>query len=226
MNDTARQARRLTAETLVYRITFSEDVTGVGKSDFALSSDSTGEANGNNPVASISGSGDTYYATVFAITDGMYNLDLIPSGHGIADESSNPLTSTVPTGADETYTVSTTVVSITNPRLESIERYSPLSQNTNSQYLIYKATFSKSVTGVDASDFVLSPDSTGGGNNGISPVAGITSSGYTYYVIVSSTIDGTYNLDLVSSGHNITDAANNPLTNTTPTGADQTYTVS
>ena len=214
------------SQTLVYRITFSEDVTGVDTDDFALSSDSTGETNGNNPVTSISGSGSVYYATVSATTDGTYNLDLVSSGHGIADTASNPLTNTAPTGADETYTVSTTVVNTINPRLESIERYSPASQNTNSQYLIYKATFSKSVTGVGASDFVLSPGSTGGGNNGISPVAGITGSGYTYYVIVSSAVDGTYNLDLVSSGHNIADAASNPLTNTAPTGADQTYTVS
>ena len=215
------------SRTLVYWITFSEDVTGVGTADFALSSDSTGETNGNNPVTSISGSGDTYYATVSASTDGTYNLDLVSSGHGIADESSNPLANTTPTGADETYTVSTTVIDTTaNPRLESIERYHPTSQNTNAQYPIYKATFSKSVTGVGASDFVLSPDSTGGGKNGSSPIAGISGSGDTYYVIISPAVDGTYNLDLVSSGHSIADAASNPLTNTTPTGADATYTVS
>ena len=214
------------SQTLVYRITFSEDVTGVGTADFALSSDSTGETNGNNPVASISGSGSVYYATVSVTTDGTYNLDLVSSGHGIADTASNQLTNTAPTGADQTYTVSTTVVNTTNPRLESIERYSPTSQNTNIQYLIYKATFSKSVTGVGASDFVLSPGSTGGGNNGISPIDGISGSGDTYYVIVFPAVDGTYNLDLVSSGHNIADAASNPLTNTAPTGADQTYTVS
>ena len=214
------------SQTLVYRITFSEDVTGVGTADFALSSDSTGETNGNNPVASISGSGSVYYATVSVTTDGTYNLDLVSSGHGIADTASNQLTNTSPTGADQTYTVSTTVVNTTNPRLESIERYSPTSQNTNIQYLIYKATFSKSVTGVGASDFVLSPGSTGGGNNGISPIAGISGSSDTYYVIVFPAVDGTYNLDLVSSGHNIADAASNPLTNTAPTGADQTYTVS
>ena len=34
-----------------------------------------------------------------------------------------------------------------------------------------------------------------------------------------------YNLDLLSSGHNIADAANNSLTNTTPTETDETYTV-
>ena len=77
-----------------------------------------------------------------------------------------------------------------------------------------------------ASDFVLSPDSTGGGKNGSSPIAGISGSGDTYYVIISPAVDGTYNLDLVSSGHSIADAASNPLTNTTPTGADQMYTVS
>ena len=214
------------SQTLTYKVTFSEDVTGVGTADFALSSDSTGETNGNNPVTSISGSGSVYYATVSVTTDGTYNLDLVSSGHGIADTASNQLTNTAPTGADQTYTVSTTVVNTTNPRLESIERYSPTSQNTNIQYLIYKATFSKSVTGVGASDFVLSPGSTGGGNNGISPIAGISGSSDTYYVIVFPAVDGTYNLDLVSSGHNIADAASNPLTNTAPTGADQTYTVS
>ena len=63
--------------------------------------------------------------------------------------ASNPLTNTVSTGADQTYTVSITVTDTTNPRLASIERYSPASQNTDSQTLVYKATFSESVTGVN-----------------------------------------------------------------------------
>ena len=215
------------SQSLIYEVTFSEDVTGVTASDFVLSSGSTGSGNnGNSPVTSISGSGDTYRITVSPSTDGTYNLDLVSSGHNIEDAADNPLTNRSPTGADETYTVSTAVTDTTNPRLASIERYSPASQNTNSELLIYKVTFSKSVTGVGASDFVLSPGSTGGGNNGSSPIAGITGSGDTYYVIVYSTVDGTYNLDLVSSGHNIADAADNPLINTVPTtGIDQTYTV-
>ena len=215
------------SQSLIYKATFSESVTGVTASDFVLSPGSTGSGNnGNSPVTSISGSGDTYYVTVSSSTDGTYNLDLVSSGHNIADAASNPLTNTSPTGADETYTVSTVAIDNTNPRLASIERYSPVSQNTDSQSLIYKATFSESVTGVTASDFVLSPGSTGSGNNGNSPVTSISGSGDTYYVTVSSSTDGTYNLDLVSSGHNIADAASNPLTNTSPTGADETYTVS
>ena len=333
------------SQTLVYRITFSEDVTGVGTADFALSSDSTGDTNGNNPVASVSGSGDTYYATVSATTDGTYNLDLIPSGHGIADESSNPLTSTTPTGADETYTVSTTITDTTAPTISSIERYSPSSATTDSQTLVYRITFSEDVTGVGTADFALSgsaggtstssgqftqtrspalaipynqtvsdtitvadsgtatsvsvavdithdyigdlkidliaPDGTtrtlhnhsGGGNDDIdqtytpdfgsvsiagtwtlrmydnytvddgtlnswtltingggsttsSSVTSVSGSGDTYYATVSATTDGTYNLDLIPSGHGIADESSNPLTSTTPTGADETYTVS
>ena len=302
-----------------------------------------------NPVTGVSGSGDTYYVTVSSSTDGIYNLDLVSSGHGIADSASNPLTNTVSTGADETYIVSTTAIDTTNPRLASIERSSPTSQNTDSQSLIYEVTFSESVTGVTSSDFILSPDSTGGGttttsaeqftqtrspnlaipdlqtvsdtitvsdsgtatsvsvavdithtyigdlkidliapdgttrtlhnrsggsaddidqtyapsfgsipisgvwilrindnynadpgtlnswtltiNHGstattVNPVTGVSGSGDTYYVTVSSSTDGIYNLDLVSSGHGIADSASNPLTNTVSTGTDETYIVS
>ena len=121
------------------------------------------------------------------------------------------MTNTAPTtGTDQTYTVSTVITDTANPRLASIERYSPASQNTDSQTLVYKATFSESVTGVTASDFVLSPGSTGGIND-VSPVTAISGSDDTYYVTVSSTVDGTYNLDLVSSGHSIADTAGNSM---------------
>ena len=213
------------SQTLVYKATFSESVTGVTASDFVLSPGSTGGINGVNPVTDISGSGDTYYVTVSSSTDGTYNLDLVSSGHSIADSAGNSMINTAPTGADQTYTVSITVTDTANPRLASIERYSPASQNTDSQTLVYKATFSESVTGVTASDFVLSPGSTGG-INGVNPVTDISGSGDAYYVTVSATQDGTYNLDLVSSGHDIEDAASNSLTNVSPTGADETYTVS
>ena len=182
-----------------------------------------GSGTTTNPVTSVSGSGDTYYATVSSTQDGTYNLDLVSSGHGIADESSNPLTNTTPTGSDETYTVSTTITDTTAPTVSSIERYSPSSATTDSQTLVYEVTFSEDVSGVDKSDFALSSSSTGGTGNG-SPVTSISGSGDTYYATVSATTDGTYNLDLVSSGHGIADESSNPLTSTAPTGADHTYT--
>ena len=216
-----------TSQTLVYKATFSESVTGVGTDDFALSSDSTGSTTTTDPVTSISGSGDVYYVTVSASTDGTYNLDLVSSGHGIKDAAENPLTDTAPTtGTDHTYTVSTTVADSTAPTLTSIERSNPTTQNTTSQTLVYKATFSESVTGVGTDDFALSSDSTGSTTT-TDPVTSISGSGDVYYVTVSASTDGTYNLDLVSSGHGIKDAAENPLTDTAPTtGTDHTYTVS
>ena len=116
-----------------------------------LSPGNTGGINGVN-LTDISGSGDAYYVTVSATQDGTYNLDLVSSGHGIEDAASNSLTNVSPTGADETYTVSTTVADNTNPRLESIERHTPATANTDSQTLVYKATFSEDVAGVTASD--------------------------------------------------------------------------
>ena len=106
------------------------------------------------------------------------------------------------------------------PTLASIERHSPADQNTDSQTLVYKVTFSEDVTGVNTGDFVLSQGSAGAGST-----ASMTGSGSVYYATVSATQDGTYNLDLVSPGHGIADAANNPLSSPVPTGADHTYTV-
>ena len=64
-------------------------------------------ATATNSAASVSGTGSTYHVTVSAANDGTYNLDLVPSGHGIIGTAYNPLIDTVPTRADHTYTVST-----------------------------------------------------------------------------------------------------------------------
>ena len=149
------------SQSLIYEVTFSESVTGVTSSDFILSL--VGSNAGTGSITGISGSGSVYYVTVSAAQDGTYNLDLVSSGHGIRDAANNLLNNTTPTtGTDETYTVSTAVIDNTNPRLASIERYNPATENTDSQTLVYKAIFSEDVTGVTVSDFTLSSDSAGG----------------------------------------------------------------
>ena len=175
------------------------------------------------PVTSIAGSGDTYYATVVPMRDGSYNLDL-SANSTITDLASNLLTEKIPTtGTDDTYVV-TGIINTMPPTVSSIERHNPTAQNTNSQTLTYKVTFSEDVTGVDAFDFVFSPDSTDGGSSGSYPVTSISGSGDTYHVTVPADTDGTYNLDLVPLGHGIADTASTPLTDTVPaTGIDQTY---
>ena len=81
-------------------------------------------------------------------------------------------------GGDQTYTVSNMDASLSTttpqaypaspgvtsgnaPRLASIERYSPSNDTTDNPALTYKMTFNEDVTGVDAADFALSPNSTG-----------------------------------------------------------------
>jgi subtilisin-like proprotein convertase family protein len=100
-----------------------------------------------SPVTDISGSGDVYYVTVSALQDGIYNLDLVSSGHGITDAAANPLTNTTPTtGIDQTYTVRIIPPDNTVPTLVSIQRSSPAVENTGSQTLVYEVTFSEDVT--------------------------------------------------------------------------------
>ena len=61
-----------------------------------------GDAGGS--VTGLAGSGSQYLVTVSAARNGTYNLDLVSSGHGIADAADNPLADPNPTGADHTYT--------------------------------------------------------------------------------------------------------------------------
>ena len=200
----------LTSEsTLVFEVTFSEAVQNVDASDFELS----GSGAGSITVSEVSG--DTYNATVAVNTDGTFNLD-IAGGHDIEDLAGTGLSSVAPTGVDQSYTVDRTA-----PAVTSIVRSNPVEESTTGTTLVFAVTFSESVTGVDQADFVLSTDGTGSGS-----VTGLTGSGSAYSVTVTATADGTFNLDLASSGHGIADTASNPLTDTAPTGTDHTYTVS
>ena len=99
-------AEHTNADSVTFRVTFSEDVSNVGTADFALS----GTAAGDGTIASVSQvSASVYDVTVTGLTDsnGTVNLDLA-SGTDIADGASNTLTALTPTGADETYTLDNT----------------------------------------------------------------------------------------------------------------------
>ena len=109
-------------------------------------------------VTGLAGSGSRYLVTVLAPQGGTYNLDVIRDS-GIADAAGNPLASAAPTGADHTYTV---IADTTAPTVASIERSDPAEESTSEQTLVFAVTFSEDVTGVDAGDFALSPDSGSG----------------------------------------------------------------
>jgi len=89
------------AESVRFRVTFSEVVTGVDTADFSLST--TGSLSGAS-VTSVSGAGSVYTATVSTGTGwGTLRLD-IPATATITDLAGNPLSGLPYTGG-EAYTV-------------------------------------------------------------------------------------------------------------------------
>ncbi len=216
------------SQTLVYEVTFSEDVTGVDSVDFALSSDSTGGSSSaqftqtRSPAIAITAANtitDTITVpdsgTVTSVSlavdvshtyKGDLKIDLIaPDGttktvHNRSGGSANDI--------DQTYTPDFAGVSIAGTwTLQINDNYAAADDGTLNSWTL---TINPGSSSSDTSN----------------PVTSISGSGDTYQVTVSATQDGTYNLDLISSGHGIEDESNNPLTNVIPTtGTDETYTV-
>ena len=91
------------SDTLQFRVLFSEAVTRVNSDDFELSPGSPT----SGAITAVTGSGSQYYVTVGSSQAGTYNLD-ISDDNNIIDSSSNPLSSTTPTGDDQSYVVTAT----------------------------------------------------------------------------------------------------------------------
>ncbi|GAA4359315.1 hypothetical protein GCM10023185_25850 [Hymenobacter saemangeumensis] len=88
------------AASVTFRITFSENVTGVDAADFALTT--TGTVAGT--IASVSGTTTTRDIIVNGLSgDGTLRLDLIAAGSGIIDAATNPVGSDFTSG--QTYTL-------------------------------------------------------------------------------------------------------------------------
>jgi len=187
------------ASSVDFSVTFSESVTGVGTSDFSLTT--TGSTSGN--VASTSGSGSSYTVTVDTITgDGTLRLDLVDDDT-IVDGVSNPLGGSGAGNGNytsgETYTIDNSY-----PSVSSILRDDP--DPTNASSVDFSVTFSESVTGVGTSDFSLTTTGSASGN-----IASASGSGSSYTVTVDTiTGDGTLRLDLVDDD-TIVDGVSNPL---------------
>ena len=136
------------ADSLTWRITFSEDVVNVDAADFMVSGTTA------MPVVA-----EVTAATVFDVTasggdlaslDGTVTLG-IASGQDITDTASTPnaLTDLVPSGASEvSYELDNTA-----PSILSVTRQSPETELTNADSLTWRVTFSEAVVNVDPADF-------------------------------------------------------------------------
>jgi hypothetical protein len=191
------------AQTLHYTVTFSESVTGVDATDFALTP--TGTVAGAT-VTNVSGSGAVYTVTVDRGTGtGTLRLDVV-------DDDSIVNGSAVPLGgvgagngnftAGEFYTI---VAAAPPPTVSSSVRADP--DPTFAQTLHYTVTFSEAVTGVDATDFALTTTGAVAG----ATVTNVSGSGAVYTVTVDrGTGTGTIRLDVIDND-SIVNAALVPL---------------
>jgi hypothetical protein len=201
------------ADTLVFRVTFSEQVTGVGPADFAATGTTA-------TVTSIGagGPGGPYDVTVsggdLASYNGVVGLNF-SGAMSITDLAGNPLASSEP-ATDETYTLDNTA-----PAATSFTRHTPASSLTNADTLVFRVTFSEQVTGVGPADFAAT------GTTATVTSIGAGGPGGPYDVTVSGGDLASYNgvVGLNFSGAmSITDLAGNPAASSEP-ATDETYTL-
>ena len=203
------------ANSLTWRVTFSEAVSNVDATDFAVSGTTA-----TLTVAAVSGVTGAYDVTASGgnLADLSATVTLsFAAGQNIQDAANNTLTNTAPTGTnDHTYVLDNTV-----PTVTSIVRQIPASSPTNANSLTWRVTFSEAVSNVDATDFAVS------GTTATLTVAAVSGVTGAYDVTASggnlADLSATVTLSF-AAGQNIQDAANNTLTNTAPTGTnDHTY---
>ena len=177
------------ADSLTWRVTFSETVTNVDAADFTVG-DSTATVTN---VQAVSGETGVYDMTIsggdLAGFNGTVTLGFA-SDQDIADEAGNGLSNIMPTGANgNSY-----VVDNTAPQVVSITRQDPTTSPINADSLTWRVTFSEAVTNVDAADFTVG----GGSTATVTSVEEVSGETGVYDVTVSggdlSTFDGTVTL--------------------------------
>jgi len=213
------QPENTDADSLRWRVTFSEPVRNLSGADFAV----TGAAVTTKVHQPISSS-------VYDITVSGGTLTNLPSGtvglvfvggQDIEDLAGNALTNTTPTGANETYNVTNTA-DTTAPVVNNIFRNNPATATTNSDSLEWRVIFSEDVANVDANDFVVN-----GTTVGMISYSQVSASEYLVEASGGALVNlpnGTVSLGF-AVGQNIADLAGNALVNTTPGSANETYTV-
>ena len=190
---------------------FSYTLDTIGPINMALSTNSVpvaGATNGST-VATLSSTDITSVAYGFAVGNGTIDAD---NGKFSISGTSLTAAQNLSAGAYHIYLKATDaagndafqifVVNVTNaPSISSIVRAGSASATVpaSDTSINYTVTFSESVTGVDISDFTLTPGSTASG-----AISGISGSGSTYTVTVDTLGgDGTLRLDLNASGTGI-----------------------
>ena len=206
-------------DRLVWRVEFPVPVRNVDPGDFELD---------GTTASLVSAAPNTSGSTVYdfraqggdlAALDGTVTLSIADTNN-ITDDNSNPLTNTTPTGTNE----NSYVLDNTAPRVTSIERQDPTTENTDADSLTWRVTFSESMVNVDVADFEVS------GTDAMLSVAEAVAGETNVWDVTASggdlaTLNGTVTLSF-AAGQGVEDTAGNMLANLTPVGtSDNSYTV-
>ena len=230
------------SDTLQFKVTFSEAVTGVGTDDFELSPDSTGGGTTittNNNNAGNSGQFTQTSSPDLPITDNTAISDTITV-------SGSDTVASVSVAVDITHTyIGDLKVELITPDGPNKTLHNRAGGSANDIDQTYTPNFGSDIeingdwtlkirdnangdTGT-LNSWTLTIDYTDGSTTTTTttttnPITAVSGSGSQYYVTVASEQEGTYNLD-VAQDNDIVDASNNSLSSRTPTGDDQEYTV-
>ena len=189
------------ADSLTWRVTFSEAVSNVDTADFAVSGTTA-----TLSVSAVSGVTGAYDVTAsggnLAGVTAMVTLS-IASGHTIQDAATNALTNTTPTGAnDNSYVVDNTAPTVTITGVPG----------TSSAAFTATFTFTEAVTGFVVGEITL----------GNATASNFTVTSTTVYTaLITPTANGAVTVDVAADV--ATDAAGNG--NTAATRASSTYTM-
>ncbi len=191
-----------------WTVLFSESVTGVGASDFALVT--TGAVTGAT-ITTVSGSGSQYTVTANTGTgNGTLGLNLVDDDT-ILDTSANRLGGTGPGNGNftgQSYTLDKVAPTVT------INQAAGQADPTSAGPINFAVTFSETVTGFVASDISFAGSTVGG-----TLTAAVTGAGATYNVAVSG-MTGTGTVVVSVPAGAATDAAGN--TSLASTSTDNT----
>ncbi|MGB1220016.1 MAG: Ig-like domain-containing protein, partial [Alcanivoracaceae bacterium] len=141
---------------------------------------------------------------------------LVAGDHDISVTAEDAVGNTSSTSSALTITVDTAA-----PGVTSVVRQSPADATTNAVSLTFRVTLTEAVSGVDSADFTV------GGTAGAGSVASVTPvNASTYDVTVTgiADADGTVTL-AVAGASSINDVAGNSLTNGSPSGSNESYTL-
>lgn len=215
------------SHTLTAKATDAAGNTSVASSGLSITVDTTAptslalssttvaasSATSSSTIATLSAS-DTQSIT-YALATGNGTTDADNGSFTISGSSLKVGTSALTAGTYHVYVAATdvagnvayqafTITVVNAPTVSSVLRAGNASATVaeNASSVSYTVTFSESVTGVDASDFALTPTGTASGS-----IASVTGSGTTYTVTVNTLVgDGTLRLDLNGSGTGIQNA--------------------